>query len=57
MQRTAHGAHLVRLTRMGWVNCHLVREEEDGLTLVDTSISRSAGGILQAMARATSEAA
>jgi glyoxylase-like metal-dependent hydrolase (beta-lactamase superfamily II) len=43
--------HLVRLSRLGLVNAYLVREE-DGLTLVDTLIPRSAGGILAAAAEA-----
>ncbi len=47
MQRTEHGAHLVRLTRLRAVNCYLVGED-DGLTLVDTAISGSAGSILAA---------
>lgn len=34
-----------RITRLGFVNCFLVREE-DGLTLVDTMLPRSGGKIL-----------
>lgn len=47
MKSTAHGAHLLQLTRLGAVNCFLVREE-DGLTLVDTGMAGSAGDILAA---------
>ncbi len=36
---------LIRLTRLGFVNAYLVRED-DGLTLVDTMLSGSAEGIL-----------
>jgi glyoxylase-like metal-dependent hydrolase (beta-lactamase superfamily II) len=38
---------LIRLTRLGFVNAYLVRED-DGLTLVDTMLSGSAEGILAA---------
>jgi glyoxylase-like metal-dependent hydrolase (beta-lactamase superfamily II) len=34
-------SHLTRVSRYGFVNCYLV-EEDDGLTLVDTMIARSA---------------
>jgi glyoxylase-like metal-dependent hydrolase (beta-lactamase superfamily II) len=47
MRSTAHGEHLVKLTRQGWVNCYLVRED-DGFTLVDTTIPRSADSIIAA---------
>jgi glyoxylase-like metal-dependent hydrolase (beta-lactamase superfamily II) len=47
MNVTRHTPHLVRLTRLGFVNAFLV-EEDDGLTLVDTTVPRSAGAILQA---------
>jgi glyoxylase-like metal-dependent hydrolase (beta-lactamase superfamily II) len=43
--------NLARLTRLGFVNAYLV-SEDDGLTLVDTMISGSAGGILAAAERA-----
>jgi glyoxylase-like metal-dependent hydrolase (beta-lactamase superfamily II) len=43
--------HLTRLTRLGFVNAYLVRED-DGLTLVDTTTSRSADAILAAAAAA-----
>jgi glyoxylase-like metal-dependent hydrolase (beta-lactamase superfamily II) len=47
MKSSTHGAHLVKLTRLGAVNVHLVRED-DGLTLVDTGISGSAKAIVAA---------
>jgi glyoxylase-like metal-dependent hydrolase (beta-lactamase superfamily II) len=42
---------LIRLSRLGFVNAYLVRED-DGLTLVDTMLSGSAAGILAAAGRA-----
>jgi glyoxylase-like metal-dependent hydrolase (beta-lactamase superfamily II) len=36
---------VIQLTRLGFVNCYLVRED-DGLTLIDTLIPGSARGIL-----------
>lgn len=51
MRTTTHGDHLIRLERARFSNCFLVREE-DGLTLVDTSIPGSAGGIVAAAERA-----
>lgn len=50
MQTTHHGDHLVQLTQLKISNAYLVREE-DGLTVIDTSVMGSAGGI-QAAARA-----
>jgi glyoxylase-like metal-dependent hydrolase (beta-lactamase superfamily II) len=47
MKVTPHGSHVVQLNRLGFVNCYLVREE-DGFTLVDTSLSGNAGGIVDA---------
>jgi glyoxylase-like metal-dependent hydrolase (beta-lactamase superfamily II) len=47
LKLTTHGEHLVKITRLGAVNAYLVREE-DGFTLVDTLIPRSAKGILAA---------
>jgi len=44
---TTHGDHLVKMTRQGWVNGYLVREE-DGFTVVDTLIGGSADDILSA---------
>lgn len=45
MKSTHHGTRLVRLGRFGFVNAFLVRED-DGLTLVDTLIPRSAKAVL-----------
>jgi glyoxylase-like metal-dependent hydrolase (beta-lactamase superfamily II) len=39
--------NLFRLTRLGMINCFLVRED-DGLTLVDTNLAASATGIRKA---------
>jgi glyoxylase-like metal-dependent hydrolase (beta-lactamase superfamily II) len=39
--------HLVQITRFGFVNAYLVRED-DGLTLVDTTLARSADGLIAA---------
>ena len=47
MHATHHGDHLVALTRLKLSNVYLVRED-DGLTLIDTSIAGSARGILAA---------
>jgi glyoxylase-like metal-dependent hydrolase (beta-lactamase superfamily II) len=47
---TTHGEHLVKITRQGWVNAYLVREE-DGFTVVDTMIPRSGKDILAAAAQ------
>jgi glyoxylase-like metal-dependent hydrolase (beta-lactamase superfamily II) len=47
---TAHGEHLVKITRQGWVNGYLVRED-DGFTVVDTMIPRSGKDILAAAAQ------
>ena len=47
MKSEKHGDHLHQLTRMGWVNCYLV-EEDDGFTLIDTMIPGSAKGISSA---------
>jgi glyoxylase-like metal-dependent hydrolase (beta-lactamase superfamily II) len=49
LRSTDETANLVRLTRMGAVNAYLVRED-DGLTLVDTMFSGSAGAIIDAAA-------
>jgi glyoxylase-like metal-dependent hydrolase (beta-lactamase superfamily II) len=43
----AGAPHLTRLSRLGLVNAYLVGEE-DGLTLVDTMLPRSAKGIVNA---------
>jgi glyoxylase-like metal-dependent hydrolase (beta-lactamase superfamily II) len=47
VKTTAHSPHLLQLTRLGIVNVYLVRED-DGFTLVDTGLPRSAKGILAA---------
>jgi glyoxylase-like metal-dependent hydrolase (beta-lactamase superfamily II) len=47
MKVTGHGEHLTKLSRGGFVNAYLVRED-DGLTLVDTMLPRSEKGILEA---------
>jgi glyoxylase-like metal-dependent hydrolase (beta-lactamase superfamily II) len=39
--------HLVQFTRFGFVNAYLVRED-DGLTLVDTTLPRTADGLIAA---------
>ncbi len=49
MKSTEETPNLIRLTRMGAVNAYLVRED-DGLTLVDTMITGSAGAIVDAAA-------
>ena len=38
--------NLFRLTRLGMVNCFLVKED-DGFTLVDTGLRGSAPGIME----------
>jgi glyoxylase-like metal-dependent hydrolase (beta-lactamase superfamily II) len=40
MKVTSHGEHLLKLTRLGAINCFLVRED-DGFTLVDTGLPGS----------------
>ena len=40
---------IIRISKFGFVNCYLVRED-DGLTLVDTMLPRSAKQILAAVA-------
>ncbi|MCB0096472.1 MAG: MBL fold metallo-hydrolase [Caldilineaceae bacterium] len=47
MKITQHGQYLIQLTRLGAINCYLVREE-DGFTLIDTNMPGSAAGILAA---------
>ena len=51
MKTTRVADHGLRLTRYGFSNCYLVREE-DGFTLVDTSLPGSAEAILAAAAAA-----
>ena len=45
MKVTAFNNNLFQLTRLGFVNCYLVREE-DGFTLIDTGMSGQAQLIL-----------
>jgi len=47
MKTTEHGNNLIKLTRLGMINCYLVRED-DGFTLIDTNLPGSARGILAA---------
>ena len=47
MKTISHGPNLVQLIRAGFVNAYLVRED-DGLTLVDTMLSGSEKGALEA---------
>ena len=46
MKVTAYSNTLIQLTRLGFVNCYLVREE-DGFTLIDTGIGGQAQQIIQ----------
>ncbi len=46
MKVRAYGDNLIQLTRLGFVNCYLVREE-DGFTLIDTGMSGQAQSIIQ----------
>ena len=47
MKSTAHGKNLIRLNRLGFVNCYLVRED-DGFTLIDAAIGGCGKPIVQA---------
>ncbi|GAC1438182.1 MAG: MBL fold metallo-hydrolase [Solirubrobacteraceae bacterium] len=47
MKTTQHGEYLHKLTRLGLINCYFVRED-DGLTLIDTTIARFAGTLIAA---------
>jgi len=47
MKSTSHGEYLTRITKGGFVNCFLVRDD-DGFTLVDTMLPKSEKGILEA---------
>jgi len=47
LKTTPHGSYLFQLSRLGFVNCYLVRED-DGFTLVDTGMSGSAQAIINA---------
>src|SRR5881275_1431786 len=46
MKVTASSNNLYQLTRLGFVNCYLVRED-DGFTLIDTGMSGQAQAIMQ----------
>lgn len=50
MHITEYGAHLIQLTRLGAINCYLVRED-DGFTLIDTGLAGSARDILAAASK------
>ena len=54
MKATKHGDHLIRLNRLGFVNAYLVRED-DGLTLVDTTMPGGAKAIVAAAGEAGGE--
>lgn len=47
MKVTTVGDNLIKITKMGMVNCYLVRED-DGFTLVDTTMSGAADSIIEA---------
>ncbi len=47
MKSTAHGDNLLKLTRLGMVNCYLIREHI-GFTLVDTGLPGTGRQILSA---------
>ena len=51
MQTTTITPNITRLTRFRFVNAYLVRED-DGLTLVDTTLPRSADALLAAASSA-----
>jgi glyoxylase-like metal-dependent hydrolase (beta-lactamase superfamily II) len=50
MKVTASSNNLLQLTRLGFVNCYLVREE-DGFTLIDAGIAGQAMAIIHAAQR------
>jgi glyoxylase-like metal-dependent hydrolase (beta-lactamase superfamily II) len=47
MKTTTLNDNLIQLTRYGFVNAYLVRED-DGFTLVDTTMPRTGGGLIAA---------
>jgi glyoxylase-like metal-dependent hydrolase (beta-lactamase superfamily II) len=51
MRTTPLNENLIQLTRLGFINAYLVREE-DGYTLVDTTVPRGAGALMGAASRA-----
>ncbi|HEY2006118.1 MAG TPA: MBL fold metallo-hydrolase [Solirubrobacteraceae bacterium] len=51
MKTTSLNENLIQLTRLRFVNAYLVRED-DGYTLVDTTVPRGAGGLIEAATQA-----
>jgi glyoxylase-like metal-dependent hydrolase (beta-lactamase superfamily II) len=51
MQTTTLNNNLIQLTRLGFVNAYLVRED-DGFTLVDTTLPRTADSLIAAAEQA-----
>src|ERR1039457_4025809 len=51
MKATTVTDNLMQLTRVGFVNAYLVRED-DGFTLVDTTLPRGADGLISSATRA-----
>jgi glyoxylase-like metal-dependent hydrolase (beta-lactamase superfamily II) len=51
MKTTSLNENLIQLTRLRFVNAYLVRED-DGYTLVDTTLPRGAGGLIEAATQA-----
>jgi glyoxylase-like metal-dependent hydrolase (beta-lactamase superfamily II) len=51
MKTISLNENLIQLTRLGFVNAYLVRED-DGYTLVDTTVPRGAAGLIQAATQA-----
>ena len=51
MKTTTITPNLIQLRRLGFVNAYLVRED-DGFTVVDTTLSRGAGALLDAATEA-----
>jgi len=47
MKTTELNGNLIQLTRLGFVNAYLVRED-DGFTLVDTTVARSGSALIEA---------
>src|SRR5581483_7082186 len=47
MKTTTLNDHLIQLTRYGFVNAYLVRED-DGFTLVDTTVARTGDDLITA---------
>ena len=51
---THHGSSLIQICLKGLVNCYLIRED-DGLTLIDTTVSGSGPGIIEIVGSLGSE--